>query len=287
MCGLCRQQWKYWICQPCKECRAGRSYSYHTERETVGMIGKTKFKYSILTAVGGLSLLGSVVGAGADDGNLLANSEFLDGVQHWTAADGPVQYGATEIQSMYLMNTASADAGLPAVVYQCVDVSEGDQYHFRANVQIDAGQPKTGAAWLAMYWWDDEGCGGSLLDMALSERVTHSAARAYDTVAPEGARSAWAAVANSHDPAAPKAGDRLFATLWDDLYFGVVGTAEAPAEAAGDTAEGQDGAVDETAEDEDDSGKGVGRAMLLAAGVIGAAAVVVGGSAVLPRRRKR
>jgi len=256
------------------------------------MIGKNKFKYSILTALGSISLLGSVVGASASDGNLLENPEFLDGVWHWSAASDIAQYGATEIQSMYVMNTASDDAGIPAVVYQCVEVSGGASYHFEASVTINPNQPKTGAAWLATYWWDGDDCGGSQVDLQLGERVTQSTSRlTLEATAPENARSVWAAVAASHDPAAPKPGDRLFATLWDDVYFGLAADEQSngPAESGEPTApatgdEGIDSGAMQQAESDGDSGL---PDPAIAAGVAGIAMVAVGGAVLLPARRKR
>lgn len=257
------------------------------------MIRKHKFKYSMLGAVGGLSLLSGVAGAAASNGNLLENPEFLDGVQHWSAVNEIAQFGATEIQSMYILNTTSHDAGLPAVVYQCVDVSGGAQYRFEANVTIPPNQPKTGAAWLATYWWDGDGCGGSQIDSQLGERVTQSTVGlSMDVTAPENARSAWVAVANSHDPAAPKPGDRLFSTLWDDLYFGLA--AEQPA----DSYQGEPkvaGGEQGTASDEDAERAAVaeveaetdGASSMFAVGLMGAVLAALAGSGVFFWKRHR
>jgi hypothetical protein len=254
------------------------------------MIGKSKFKFSVLTAVGGLSLLGSVIGAGASDGNLLENGEFLDGIAHWSAEGEMAQYGATEIQSMYLMNMAPADAGLPAIVYQCIDVSGGAQYDFEAGMTMDAEQARSGAAWLATYWWEGEDCAGSLLDTTLSEPARQTSTMQYQPTAPDGARSAWAAVMTTQDPAAPKDGDRPFVTLWDDVYFGLAAEQTSETNGAG-TGEPTDLQVEgddqyrEPLESNENPGDAGELNLMLVAGV--AVAVVGGGAVLLPARRKR
>lgn len=203
------------------------------------MIRKTKLKYSILSATAGLSLLGSVVTAGAAEGNYLQNGDFSFDVFAWELHPGADSTYENDGGRLLVTNDSFSEAPLPTAVSQCVDVV-GDQAHtFSAEVFIPSDQDRAPHARIVTFWYDDYECEGLMLSFANGGGRSTDGSLTYWPMSPEDAKSARAVlVLEQLDPIASELNpDPMFAE-WDNVYFGrPMETAEEPDRPDGDGGE--------------------------------------------------